>query len=455
MLGLKLPLIVLFKSVLDAKRQGPLHLVIDDSHHCNSVSKLIDMLMAVLNNEEAPTKLKIALFYNSQTEAGCEIERAMRKHDNKYCMDGPKLTSDTLTSLATNMSKEAINSIPYLSGLKMQLSVAVENCSHAVEMLFLIQSLETSSASSDPRTLRSLELLISDYRPSASDIDLSVFHNLSDWGRKALGWITHAKRPLTLDKLEIAVAITDKGATFSSTFDLKDLPIDLTTDIHSQFGPLVMLGEGEVIFRDRTVKALFAHLIDAERDAEPIPDEPFPEKEASSKIPNDAEITDILLSYLSWQEFVTPVEKALQEDKGEFTLPYRHLRWANGLLEVKVSGGPLRSRILPGSRGRRVFHAALPRTVCPQAVSPGQRTSAISCGTDGALYANGNITHTAPRRVLCRRAQDHQQTVYPTRRVEYQQSYEYRFATLPRQVIFTYPSLPAHAYVQGSREVSQ
>ncbi|KAL7807573.1 ankyrin repeat-containing domain protein [Trichoderma aethiopicum] len=313
-------LIVLFKSVLDAKGLGPLHLVIDDSHNCSSVSKLIDMLMAILNNEEAPAKLKIALFYNSQTEAGCEIERAMRKHDNKYCMDGPKLISDTLTSLATNMSEEAINSRPYLSGLKTQLSVALENCSHTVEMLLLIRSLETSCASSDPRTLRSLELLISDYRPSASDIVLSVFQNLSNWGRKALGWIMHAKRPLTLDELEIAVAITDKVATFSSTFDLKDLPIDLATDIHSQFGPLVMLGEGEVIFRDRTVKALFMQLIDTERDAEPVP-----EKEASSKIPNDAEITSILLSYLTWQDFVTPVEGALQANKGEFTLPQGRL----------------------------------------------------------------------------------------------------------------------------------
>ncbi|KAL7821824.1 ankyrin repeat-containing domain protein [Trichoderma gracile] len=313
-------LFVLFKSVLDAKGLTPYHLVIDDSHQCDSVSKLIDMLMAVLDNEEAPTKLKIALFYNSQTGAGCDIETALRKHGDKFRMNGPILTSDTLASLATKLVEEAVNRRPYLYDLKTQLSVALGNCSHTVEMLCLIQSLEISGSSSDPRTLRSLDLLISSYQPSVSDTISSIFQNLSDWGRRALGWITHSKRPLTLDELEIAVAITNKDATFSSTFDPKDLPIDLRTDMQSQFGPLVMLGAGEVTFRDRTVKAKFVNLIDADRDAEPIP-----EKEASSKIPGDVEITDILLSYLSWQDFITPVQEALQADKGAFIPPHERL----------------------------------------------------------------------------------------------------------------------------------
>ncbi|TFB02669.1 Ankyrin-3 [Trichoderma ghanense] len=309
-------LAVLFRSVLDSKGLAPLHLVIDDFDQCDSGARLIDMLMAAINNEEAPTKLKVALFYDSQTEAGCDIKTALGKHGNKYCIKGPVLTSDTLTPLATALIEEAISSRPYLYDLKTQLSVALGNCSHTVEMLFLIQSLETRSASSGPRTLRSLESLISNYRPSASDKISSTFQNLSDWGRKALGWITYSKRPLTLDELEIAVAITDESATFSSTCDPKDLPVDLTTDIQSQFGPLIMLEGGEVTFRDRMVKAQFVRSIAAERDVEPIL-----EKKASSKIPGDAEITGILLSYLSWQEFATPVRAALQADQGIFIPP--------------------------------------------------------------------------------------------------------------------------------------
>ncbi|KUI56354.1 Ankyrin-3 [Cytospora mali] len=317
-------LLVLLRSLLDTiKDSHPLHLIIDDLHNCDSARDLVDALTAAMSNGSSLTNIKIAMFYDQRVSPSKDVEDALQKFD-KFRVHGPDLTMNTLMPLANTLAEEAISSKSYLSGLKPQLSTALKKCKHITEMLLTIQSLDTSKEKNH-RTLRSLESLVSSPQPSLCDVVSSRFENLPDWGRTALGWIAHSKRPLRLNELTTAVALTNSRANFSSAFDPKGLPVDFAADLESLFGPLVRLEVGGIIFSDRPVKSQFIDLITAERKL-------FPAVQNSQKtvIPCDEEITRILFEYLSWQELVVPVDEAFHGEADKFIQP------PGGLLDLII-----------------------------------------------------------------------------------------------------------------------
>jgi len=60
-------------------------------------------------------------------------------------------------------------------------------------------------------------LALNEKQSSITDAVSSFFEELSDWGRIALGWITHSKRSSRLGKLAIVVAITDQEGNFTAS----------------------------------------------------------------------------------------------------------------------------------------------------------------------------------------------------------------------------------------------
>ncbi|KUI71939.1 Ankyrin-3 [Cytospora mali] len=317
-------LLGLLRSLLDTmKDPHPLHLIIDDLHNCCSARELVATLTAAISNGSSLTNIKIAMFYDQQVTTSNAVEHALQKFDT-FRIHGPDLTMDTLIPLANNLAEEAISSKSYLSGLKPQLSTALKECKHITEMLLTIQSLDISKEN-NPRTLKSLESLVSNPQLSLCDVVSSRFENLPDWGRTALGWIAHSKRPLRLNELTTAVALTNSRANFSSAFDPKGLPVEFAADLKTLFGPLVRLEGGGVIFSDRPVKSQFIDLIAAERKLSPAV-----QNSQKTVIPCDVEITRILFEYLSWQDLVVPVDKAFHGEADEFIQP------PGGLLDLII-----------------------------------------------------------------------------------------------------------------------
>ena len=126
-----------------------------------------------------------------------------------------------------------------------------------------------------------------------------------------LGWIIHSRRPLMTNELATAVALTDNRANFSPTFDSTHLPVDISADIRSLFGPLVRLEGGGITFSDGAVRNEFRGLIANEERIETPAKRPL-----RSKIPGNVDITGILAGYLSWEEFAIPVKESFSEWPG-------------------------------------------------------------------------------------------------------------------------------------------
>ncbi|KAK3368170.1 hypothetical protein B0H63DRAFT_71625 [Podospora didyma] len=229
-------------------------------------------------------------------------------------MKGPVLINGTPKPLADCLVAEIIRERLYLSVLRQQLHGALQRCKHTTEMFLVIRSLDTSSASGKLRTFKLVESLVENLPPRIPDITSSTFEPLPEWGRTALGWIAYCKRPLRLSELATAVAITDRRANFTFSFDLKVLPIDFAADIRSVFDPLVRLEGGGIIFSNDIVEKRFYELLVEESKLRGAT-----KRMRKAMIPDNRDITTILFRYLSWPEFFDPVNARLKLE--EFTPP--------------------------------------------------------------------------------------------------------------------------------------
>lgn len=300
-------LLVLFRSLLDTRGStGPLHLIIDDLHNCDSAHGVVMALAAIISNSSSPTKLKVALFYDWKEYGDNRLEDLLQKFD-KYRMHGPVLTIGTYKPLVASIVDHVISNRPYLSNLQSLLSESLGKCKNTAEVLITIQYLDARSAGQSPLTLNSLESIIKEPPLTIFDEVKMRYEHLSGWGRIALGWILHCKRPLSLAELATAVTLTDKRGNFSFSFDPKSLPVDLAADIRSVFGSLVRYeGEG-VVFSDKVVRTHFLELIAEERKSGlDINTTSMP------KILDNVDITGILLRYFSWQELASALDKTLR-----------------------------------------------------------------------------------------------------------------------------------------------
>ncbi|KAK4083568.1 uncharacterized protein Triagg1_1230 [Trichoderma aggressivum f. europaeum] len=303
-------LLVLFYSILDTENGlNPLYLIVDDLQRCDAASKLIEALAEAVSNRSSLTKLKGALFYNTQRDKSHFIEEALQKLDH-IRMRGPVLTVDMLKPLAAILANQIISKWPHLFQLKQSLIAALEKCKHTTETLLMIQALSVNDPKSNPRTPKVMKSIMSSPQTPVREAVFYTFNSLPNWGKAALGWIVYSRRPLRLNELATAVTLTNERAEFSSTFDTDGLHIDFGSDLQFLFGPLVRFEGGGIIFSDTAVRDQFVELIEEDRKPKSSTQNlPRP------IIPGDTEITAILLRYLSWTKFTTPVEEALRLEK--------------------------------------------------------------------------------------------------------------------------------------------
>ncbi|KAF2962645.1 hypothetical protein GQX73_g10928 [Xylaria multiplex] len=307
-------LLVLFHSLLDTRKGGgPLHLIIDDVQECDSVRELIDMLTGIVSNDDSLTKLKVALFYNWPSNDNNVIRDALQLY-SEYQIDGPILTPHTLQPLPGALANRVISYNPHIPDIQMRIFTALGKCKCATEMQLMVESLNPNNKEASLHTANFIESLINNPPTPISDVVSSIFVNLSELGRTTLGWIVHCKRPLGLNELATAVALTDRTAKFSFKFDAKDIPLDYVAVVRSMFGPLVRLEGMGIIFSDKLVREKFLQLIYEDQKVQSA-------AERRVKIPRDPEITMILLEYLSWQDFIAPLNKALRTEQDDFILP--------------------------------------------------------------------------------------------------------------------------------------
>ncbi|KAE9578246.1 hypothetical protein CGMCC3_g5476 [Colletotrichum fructicola] len=100
--------------------------------------------------------------------------------------------------------------------------------------------------------------------------------------------------------LDRSVAITSRTADFTASFDPEDIPLDAAAEMTCAFGGLTRFEDGGIVFIADTIKTRLLKLV-AES------------QQHDAAIPENAQITAILIGYLSWKELRNPGEQALDD----------------------------------------------------------------------------------------------------------------------------------------------
>lgn len=311
-------LLILFQSLLNTEGMDSLYLVIDNLHECDSsLQRILDMLLAVFHSDCLPVKLKVIVAYEERQDT----QNAMNMFA-KFHIANPFLMRNSLKLQRDVLAENLIKDHPYLLPLRVQISNVLKACAGPGELAIAIHVLDGGNGT--PRNLRSIADMMMALPPKIADVVCSQFQTLSGWARLAVGWVVYAKRPLRLDELVTALALTDENANFAAPFDLQDLPVDMPAELRSQFGTLLKVDNGMVLFSSEDSKDHFFRLVFEERQiSKDDTSGNSPDNGSKITVPDDAQITKILLKYLCWPEFLDQIEENLR--KREFVQPQGRL----------------------------------------------------------------------------------------------------------------------------------
>ncbi|PNP43517.1 hypothetical protein TGAMA5MH_04489 [Trichoderma gamsii] len=290
-------LLVLFQALLDQESDDPLYLIVDRLDKCDSSWRaLMDILLIISKNEQPPTRVKLAIF----TQSNPDIEEVLGKFGESR-MDGPALTYNPPELLVGALAENIIGDIPELSPLKPQILEFLGRCTDCTELLLSLHSLRGMDIA--PRSLASLRRLMDTFPPVLEDAIVTRINSMCGWSRVALGWLMCAKRPFRLHELAMAVALTDSNAKFAWPFETEELPIDMAAELYSTFGFLVRIENGQVLISTDIIKKGIRGVLAHEQTSTGVESE-------KATIPDDAHITKILLEYLT--SVTEDMERALE-----------------------------------------------------------------------------------------------------------------------------------------------
>ncbi|KAL7931627.1 ankyrin repeat-containing domain protein [Trichoderma chlorosporum] len=278
-------LLVLFQALLDQESHDPLYLIVDRLDKCDSSWRaLMDMLLSIFSNNQPSNRIKLAIF----TESNQDIEKVLAKFGDSR-MNGPDMADHAPELLVGALAENIIGDIPELSPLKSQILESLGRCKDSTDLLLSLHSLNNMDIA--PRSLASLRRLMGTFPPDLEDAVVTRIDSMCGWSRVALGWLMCAKRPFRLHELATAVALTDNNGKFASPFETEELPIDMAAELDSAFGFLVKIENGQVLISTDIVKKGIRRVLAHEQVSTKV-------EAGKATIPDDAQITKILLEYL-------------------------------------------------------------------------------------------------------------------------------------------------------------
>lgn len=227
-------------------------------------------------------------------------------------------TLELLHSRRVQMIGDLIEERPYLSEFVAEIEHALDKCESLTQLSLNVHVLKDNPHKflSNRRSINSMVQMLPYKVP---DLVFETFQTLPEWGRKALGWILHAQRPMNVHELAIAIALIDHKEAIK--LDEDDRLLDLRTELYSAFGPLVKFENNQARFCHEQVRYCFQQAVKDEQE----PKKHDANKETQSqdgkkqKIPlvSDWDITRILLKYLRSDQVLAPTRKALREEYWE------------------------------------------------------------------------------------------------------------------------------------------
>ncbi|GKZ32275.1 hypothetical protein AbraIFM66950_001568 [Aspergillus brasiliensis] len=292
------PIFSLLKTVLRSLGTGQIYLVLVDLYRCSaSIAQLLhDMLY---KGEE--------LGWAGTIEAFTFTFTGDRSTDDQVILrpDVPSVCLDT--------SDHVLSNLPYYRGKVLaelreterfdpvldDLVEAVNNCSNCFQLASIVE-FTTQHQAGTLRTVQSLSSSIKALPLGIEDVVTLTYNRLPCWAKCALGWLIHAKRPLLLNELAIAITFYGPdGCRIATTLDGKSLPLNLAAQLKHVFGPVLCLKDGNVVFSSNQVQSVFQRLTEKDNY-----DQPQGHDSHGRAIPGHGEITRSLLDYLSSPEIL-------------------------------------------------------------------------------------------------------------------------------------------------------
>ncbi|KAI5926193.1 ankyrin repeat-containing domain protein [Camillea tinctor] len=296
-------LLTLFQAILDLRKDDdPVYLIVDGDYGCDSSwEKLVDVLLAVLSSEHSRTKLKVALFYGSHPENS----NPMGKLD-PFHIQIPLSAEQSLRAPLDAIASRIIQENCYLTRKDSRVSVALRQCQDISALLLTAQSFDDMPP---PRTPKSV---IETLGKDISEVVSKRYKSLQNWARLALGWVAFAKRPLTLDELVTAVALTKRNNNVNTSFDPRDIPLNTVAEVNFAFGHLLRVEYGSIFFSTDRIRDYFLQLIAEENRRRSKQIAPADSRSngqphggiSETEIPEDTQITRVLTEYLSMPDVI-------------------------------------------------------------------------------------------------------------------------------------------------------
>ena len=300
---------VLFELLVGIIKSGPLYLIINGIHNCDSSRiDFLGGLLSLFNNKYQPTTLKIVLFGQE-----CQDIFEVLTKFGRYRVDDLTLKKSTV-QITSRLASAIVSMKPFLS--EFNLEEVLDRCEDAVQMNLNFYTL-IDRKTTNILSLKSLKSELEALPLKVANIVSQTFQTLPRWARLALGWMLHAQRPLKVNELGAAIALSYLGDSQIQVLEKDNFLLDVMAQMKSVFGPLVKFENDQIFLSHDQVRDCFYEVIKTQE--EEASNKSTCGKSAASQVPDDVQIAISLLNYLSSDRFLYSMKNSLRQ--GVFELP--------------------------------------------------------------------------------------------------------------------------------------
>lgn len=240
----------LFHYLLTIPSETPIFLVINAIDHCEQpVADKIISLAA-----DASMRAPLKLVFTCSTVPRLLDEKIMCAHTIRLdCHDW----EEAISSISKQRVSRLVDSRPVWK--QYESSIVEKLCERDYSFLYIMLTLDVLAQSKIPSTKAALEqLLMRPLLPMSAVFDTIVSGlESSDTARRALNWIYHAVRPLTVPELSVALALgssDEEAGTLTLEAIAQTVSWDLMRDLGDALGATVKVVDDRVLLVHHTFR---------------------------------------------------------------------------------------------------------------------------------------------------------------------------------------------------------
>ncbi|MCJ1394302.1 Ankyrin-2 [Xylographa bjoerkii] len=185
----------------------------------------------------------------------CQSSSGVVKLPNPCVMidlESQAMTESEMEAFTSRAVSVLIQKRPMFTFFRDRITTEIRGSKNIFWITLVLEHLATSSI---PLTRTSIGQNLKYLSSTMPNFIEDTLRCIPDWATKALMWILHAARAMTIEELAIAISI-EAGAI--SLVAIEDrIPLDLSTDLQHVFGPLIKIENERISMAHRHIKDIF------------------------------------------------------------------------------------------------------------------------------------------------------------------------------------------------------